>query len=152
MPVGLSDIFQIVIIKNMIFRCFSPLENNRNNLDRRAVVIKYKMCSANLSSCHNMVLATWQNGPHMEQFMQRSLCDRTKREQKRVPVRVQFSVFCVCMWTQRSQTVILKHKQHKDFYFIFIFDIYKKRLRCCKNYCDIIANIRYIAPPILFRF
>ena len=28
----------------------------------------------------------------MEQFMRRSLCDRTKREQKRVPVRVQFSV------------------------------------------------------------
>ena len=35
----------------------------------------------------------------MEQFMQRSFCDRTKREQKQVPV--QFSdcahAFCVCV-------------------------------------------------------
>ena len=56
----------------------------------------------------------------MEQFMQRSLCDRTIREQKRVPVCVPFSVCahalcedCVCVNTEDPDGDI-KHKQHKD--------------------------------------
>ena len=93
----------------------------------------------------------------MEQFMQRYVTGQ--KEQKRVPLRVQFSVcacaqtvsvcVCVCLCV-RSQKVILKHKQHKDQHKKNIYIRYSRYFQILHrrpNYCDIIANIRYIAQP-----
>ena len=72
------------------------------------------------------------------------MCSAGQKESKRECLcNFQFVCACVCVKTQRSQTVILKHKQHKDQQEKKSFHILYRR----QNDCDIIANIRYIAQP-----